>query len=96
MAASEAALCAFSSRKLSRIASTEPARVDTVVSRRTKRLVDALREIQRRFGAVAGRRRYPEAIAEFVAALIEIHEPEHRFAQQLTGQLQRRAARVRA
>jgi hypothetical protein len=94
MAASVAVFCAFKSRKFSRIASTEPARVDVVVISRIS-IIDALREVQRRFGPSAAGGAHAKPIAEFVAALIQIHEAEHRFAQQLAGELQR-GVRARA
>src|ERR1700680_3403232 len=42
--------------------------------------IDAARKIQRRFRAVVGGRRDPEPIAEFVAALVQVHQPEHGLA----------------
>ena len=74
-------------------------RLDRAGARRNRRqqahqrLIDALREVQGRFRAFVGRRRHAKTIAEFVAALIQVHEPEHCLAQQLTGELQRAAAR---
>ena len=53
-----------------------------------------MREIERRFRALDSlrRRRHAKAVAEFVAALIQVHEAEHRLAQQLSCQLQRAVA----
>jgi hypothetical protein len=89
----QAVFCAFSSRKFVAIASTEPARVDTVVSRRTSASSTPREKFKGDSGPRSGRGD-AEAIAKLVAALVQIHQAEHRFAQQLTGELQCRAARL--
>src|SRR6266481_4796233 len=51
--------------------------------------VDSPRKIQGRFRTVVDRRRDTKAVAELVAALIEIHQAEDGFAQELACKLQR-------
>src|ERR1700722_1544654 len=55
-------------------------------------LVDSPGKIQRRFRALRGGPRNAEAIAELVAALVQVHQTQDRLAQQLAGKLQRRTA----
>ena len=57
MAARDAAFCALSSRKFSRIASTEPARVDIVVSKRTSASSTPCEKFKGDSGPSCGRRR---------------------------------------
>ena len=67
----------------------------SVVSSRTSASSTPCEKFERRFGAArCRRRRHAKAVAELVAALIQVHEPEHGLAQQLAGELQRGVARL--
>ena len=90
-----AAWWALSSLKLSRMASTELARVDRVVRSRTT-TSSTLRETWRGDSeAVVLGRRNAKPIAQLAAALVQVHEAQHRFAQQLSRQMQGGAAPFR-